>query len=112
MDVKTQLKTSQAVIQIAKDLHKTTGLDNAVENMMSYFVDLVDADEGAIQLLRPTSITTRCTLVRQEDENNGLLDKRFDDLLTGTVLRQTAGLKTDDIASLLFYRRPLPLAVV
>lgn len=49
-------------------------------------MELVGADEGSIQLLRPTSSHSRRTLIRSGEKGKGCLDSRLDDLLTGRAV--------------------------
>lgn len=100
-DIPEQLAVIKAVNRIARLLSRAEGLEAAIEKLMSEFVELVNADEGSIQLLRPSSGTTRCTLIRQEDKGGGLLDKRLEDFLTGWVLKQKAALLSHDLLALL-----------
>ena len=101
IDIQNQLKTAQAANRIARLLSKADGLDAAIENMMCEFVELVDADEGSIQLLRPTSLTTRFTLIRKEKNDTRVLDKRLDDFLTGCVMKQNKAVLSNDLPALL-----------
>jgi Nif-specific regulatory protein len=101
MNIQNQLKTAQAANRIARLLSKAEGLDVAVEHMMSEFVDLAEADEGSIQLLRPTSQTTRFTLVRKEKNDTRLLDRRLDDFLTGCVMKQKQAVLSNNLPALL-----------
>jgi len=96
-----QLTVLQAANRIAHQLSNVSGIQSAVNNLMQEFVNLVNADEGSIQLLRPSTGTTRCTLIREEKKDRGLLDKRLDDFMTGWVLKQKSPLLTDDLSSLL-----------
>ncbi len=101
MEIKNQLMIAEATNRIARLLSKSQGLDTAIEKIMKEFVDLVQADEGAIQLLKPTSESTRCTLVRQENKSNNLLDKQLDSFLTGCVLKQNHSFINNDLGGLL-----------
>ena len=101
MDIKNQLLISNTGNRIARLLSKSYGLDSSIEEVMKEFVELVQADEGAIQLLKPSSESTRCTLVRQENHGNNLLDKQLDSFLTGCVLKQNHSFLNNDLAGLL-----------
>jgi Nif-specific regulatory protein len=100
-NLQEQLNVLQAANRIAHQLSKVSGIKSAISNLMQEFVDLVKADEGSIQLLRPSSEITRCTLVREVEKGRGLLDKRLDDFMTGWTLKQKSPLLTDDLSSLL-----------
>jgi transcriptional regulator with GAF, ATPase, and Fis domain len=95
-----QLIVSQAVNRIALLLNRTAAFEKAIEKMISEFVDLVDADECSIQVLRPASETTRCTLIRNA-KGHRLLDKRLDHFMTGWVLKHKEALLTVDLTALL-----------
>jgi len=96
-----QLVVLQATNRIAHQLSKVSGIQIAINNLMKEFLDLVKADEGSIQLLRPAGGTTRCTLIREAEKDRGLLDKRLDDFMTGWVLKEKQSLIADDLSSLL-----------
>ncbi len=101
MNLNNQLQVAKAANRIAHLLSKSYALDSAIENIMKVFVELVQADEGAIQLLKPTSESTRCTLVRQENHSSHLLDKQLDSFLTGCVLKKNRPFLTNDLKGLL-----------
>jgi Nif-specific regulatory protein len=96
-----QILLLQAANRIAHQLSKVNEIQTTIKNLMEEFLKLVRADEGSIQLLRPTSETTRCTLVRNSQQETGLLDKRLDDFLTGWMLKEKRPLLTDDLSSLI-----------
>ncbi len=100
-DTQNQLLVSQAALRIAKLLNQTDGIDSAINMMMSEFIDLVRADEGSIQLLRPYSDTTHYTLIRNHDSEKTVLDSRLDDFLVGCVMRNNKALLSHDIVSLI-----------
>ncbi len=101
LSLENQLLISTATNRIARLLSKTAKLEKTIENLMAEFIKLVNADEGSIQLLRPSSGTTRCTLIRKGKQGTGLLDKRLDDFMTGWVLKEKRSLISDDLSSLL-----------
>jgi transcriptional regulator with GAF, ATPase, and Fis domain len=101
INLEKQLKIAQAANRIARLLSKAEGLETAIENLMSEFIELVHADEGSIQLLRPFSTTTRCTLIRKEDKSNRLLDRWLDDFLTGCVMKEKQALIYDNLSELI-----------
>ena len=63
-------------------------------------MDLVRGDEGSIQLMRPRSETTHCTLVRKGNHEERVLDSYLDDFLTGYVMQHKEILLNQDIVSL------------
>ena len=101
MELINQLQVAEAANQIARLLSKTEGLQRGIEEMIAVFVDLARADEGAIQLLRPASTSTRYTLIRKDTNHSQLLDKHLDDFLTGCVLKQKDALISSDLHTLL-----------
>ena len=100
-NLKEQLTVLQATNRIAHQLSKVNEIQSTLNNLMHEFVNLVKADEGSIQLLRPSSGTTRCTLIRDDYKGYGLLDKRLDDFLTGWILEHKKSLIAHDLSSLL-----------
>ncbi len=100
-DLKRQLTVTRAVNRIAHLLSQAAGLDTAIEKMMAELVDLVDADEGSIQVLRPYSQTTRGTLIRQEKKEHRLIDSGLDDFLVGCVLEHNQAVLSHDLSVLL-----------
>ncbi|MCI0698146.1 sigma 54-interacting transcriptional regulator [candidate division KSB1 bacterium] len=100
-DMRDQLLVLKAANRIALLLSKAQRVEDAVEQLMAEFVDLAQADEGSIQLLRPTSTMSRRTLIRRAGARDGWLDSRLDDLLTGWVLKHKQALLTNDLASTL-----------
>ena len=101
IEIQNQLQVANAALRIARLLSKSENLEAAVENLMHEFVGLTQADEGSIRLLRPSSQTTHCTLVREEKKDVTILDRRLDDFLTGCVLDQKKALLAHDLSSLL-----------
>jgi transcriptional regulator with GAF, ATPase, and Fis domain len=101
LSIQQQLLVAQAVNRIASLLSKTKGLEQVLKSLMNEFIKIVKADEGAIQLLRPTSIMTRFTLIREGRKEHNLLDKQLDDFLTGWVIKQKKNLLEHDISALL-----------
>ncbi|MCI0698837.1 sigma-54-dependent Fis family transcriptional regulator [candidate division KSB1 bacterium] len=100
-DMRDQLLMLKAANRIALLLSKAQRVEDAVEQLMAEFVELAQADEGSIQLLRPTSPMSRRTLIRRAGARNGWLDSRLDDLLTGWVVKHKQALLTNDLASTL-----------
>jgi len=96
-----QLVVLQATTRLARLLNNASGIEAAVYSLMKEFVDIANADEGSIQLLRPSSETTRFTLIRQDGKIKSILDKRLDDFLTGWILKQNRSLQTNELAPLL-----------
>ena len=96
-----QFTVLRATNRIAHQLSKVSGIESAINNLMQEFINLVNADEGSIQRLSPSSGMTRCTLVREREKDRGLLDKRLDDFLTGWILEHKRALISENMASLL-----------
>ncbi|MGH7451344.1 MAG: sigma 54-interacting transcriptional regulator, partial [bacterium] len=100
-DLHKQLLVLKAANRIALLLSKAQRVEDAVEQLMAEFAGLVQAEEGSIQLLRPTSQMSRRTLIRRSGAADGLLDSRLDDLLTGWVVKHKQALLTNELASTL-----------
>jgi transcriptional regulator with GAF, ATPase, and Fis domain len=100
-NLQEQFIVLQAANRIAHHLNKKSDLQKAINNLIGEFLDLVKADEGSIQLLRPSSRATRCTLIRESENGPGFLDKQLDDFLTGWILKNKRPLISDDLSSLL-----------
>ena len=95
LSLKDQLLVSNTANKIARYLSRTSGIEAAPEMLMAEFIRLVSADEGAIQLLRLFGGTSRCTLVRGNEKDTGLLDKQLDDLMTGWILKENHPIISD-----------------
>ena len=104
MNSTNQLQIAEAVNRIARLLSKSQRLHGAIKSIMKEFVDLGQADAGAIQLLKPSSDNTRCTLVRQENMSSNLLDKQLDSFLTGCVLKIDRSFLNNNLSELLDIR--------
>jgi len=103
-----ELSVYKAATGIAQLLSNVSHLQAGVEQMIGKFLELVKADEGAIQLLKPASKSTRCTLIRQDTRSTNRLDKQLDDFLTGYVLELDRAFLENDLANLLAIKK-LPL---
>ncbi len=101
LDEPQQILVLQTVNHIAHLLNKIEVVEEAIESLMNEFMQLVNADEGSIQLLRPTSEITRRTLIRSNDQEQVHLDSRLDDLLTGWAVMHKQVLKSDNITKTL-----------
>ncbi|MCG8608410.1 sigma-54-dependent Fis family transcriptional regulator [bacterium] len=102
MDSKTgnqQLLVLSAANRIARLLSKTQRIEATIEKLMREFLELVDADEGSIQLLRPSSGTTQRTLIRKGKSGESVLQTYIDDLMTGSAVKNKQPLLTNDIAA-------------
>jgi transcriptional regulator with GAF, ATPase, and Fis domain len=95
-----RIQVAEAVNKIATILNRVQSFDDAVQQLIEVFIDFVGADQGAIQLLRPSSEATRYTLIREHKQNGNQLDQRLDRFLTGWVLKHKETLLTNDIVSL------------
>jgi len=95
------LAVSEAAYRIGRFLTDADAFEASTENLMAEFIDLVQADEGSIQVLRPFSQTTNCTLVRKKGNTQQVLDSVLDDFLAGFVLEKKHGILANDIVSLL-----------
>jgi transcriptional regulator with GAF, ATPase, and Fis domain len=100
-DLRQQLLVLQAANRIALLLNKSPKVEETVEKLIAEFLDLAQADEGSIQLLRPNSESIRLTLIRKGEQ--GFLDSRLDDLITGWVVKHKQALLTDHIAAELHF---------
>jgi Nif-specific regulatory protein len=101
MELINQLQVAEAANQIARLLSKTEQLQHGIEELIAVFITLAKADEGAIQLLRPSSRSTRYTLIRRNSNHIRLLDKQLDDFLTGCVLKENDSFINHDLHALL-----------
>jgi transcriptional regulator with GAF, ATPase, and Fis domain len=91
----------KAIAGIARLFTKTNDLPQATEKLIGLIIELVKADEGAIQILKPASKSTRCTLIRQDRGDSRFLDKQLDDFLTGYVLEHDRAFLENNLARLL-----------
>jgi transcriptional regulator with GAF, ATPase, and Fis domain len=96
-----QLSVLRATNRIGHLLSRTSGVQTAINKLMEEVINFVNANEVSIQLLRPSTGTTRCTLIRDDEKGYGILDKRLDDFLTGWILENKQSLLSDDLSSLL-----------
>jgi len=101
LDIPKQLEILEAVNRLAHLLNKRQPGEETTEKLINTFMNIVNADEGSIQLLRPTSQVTRRTLIRSGAENISHLDQRLDDLLTGLAVRDKQVVLINDIFSTL-----------
>ncbi len=99
-----QILVLQAANRIAHRLSKAQRVEEAIEELMREFLDLAAADEGCIQLLRPTSERSRRTLIRRGKSTEGLLKTPLDDLVTGWVVTNKQPLLSHDVAALFNFK--------
>ncbi len=97
--MKDQITILKAANRIAHLLSRTQRIEEAIEGLMTEFLDLSQAEEGSIQLLRPSSQQSQRTLIRRGKTDNKLLENHLDDLMTGWVVRHRQPLLSNDIAS-------------
>ncbi len=83
--------------KIAHLLSKAQSVEETIEDLMAEFLEIVQAQEGSIQLLRPSSKNSQRTLIRKADETDSLLKNRLDDLMTGWTVRHEKTLLSDNI---------------
>jgi hypothetical protein len=98
-DLQKQLAVLHAANRIAHLLGKTNQLEPAIEPLITEFIELVQADCGSIQLLRPGSERTHRTLIRKSKSQEDGFDSHLENLITGWILKHCSSLLTDDIAS-------------
>ncbi|MDZ7336487.1 MAG: sigma-54-dependent Fis family transcriptional regulator [candidate division KSB1 bacterium] len=98
-DVNAQFAILKAANRIAHLLSKTIPLEQAIEPLISEFMDLVQAECGSIQLLRPGSQETQRTLIRKCTHGECGFDTTLENLVTGWILKHRTLLITDDIAA-------------
>jgi transcriptional regulator with GAF, ATPase, and Fis domain len=98
-DLPTRFAVLQAANHIAHLLGKTDFLDQAIESLINEFIELVQADCGSIQLLRPGSERTHRTLIRKSEHQEDGCDSHLENLITGWILKHRSSLLTDDIAA-------------
>jgi len=98
-DLSKQFAVLQAANHIAHLLGKTNFLEQAIEPLINEFIELVEADCGSIQLLRPGSERTHRTLIRKSKPQEDGFDSHLENLITGWILKHRSPLLTDDIAA-------------
>jgi len=98
-DINTQFAILKAANRIAHLLSKTIPLEQAIEPLISEFMELVQAECGSIQLLRPGSQETQRTLIRKCTHGECGFDATLENLVTGWILKHRSALITDDIAT-------------
>ena len=98
-DFPKQLAVLQAANHIAHLLGKTDFLEQALEPLINAFIELVQADCGSIQLLRPGSEQTHRTLIRKSRPQEDGFDSHLENLITGWILKHRSAMRTDDIAA-------------
>ena len=82
-----QVLVLRAANRIAHFLSKTQRVEEAIEELMAEFLNLVEAEEGSIQLLRPGSGKIQRTLIRKGRSGKGVLETYLDDLMTGWAVK-------------------------
>ncbi len=97
-DLPKQFAILQAANRIAHLFGKINLLEQAVEPLINEFIELVQADCGSIQLLRPGSERTQRTLIRKAKSQEDGFDSHLENLITGWILKHRSSLLTDDIA--------------
>ncbi|MCI0496243.1 sigma 54-interacting transcriptional regulator [candidate division KSB1 bacterium] len=98
-DVQSQFAILKAANRIAHLLSKTIPLEQAIEPLINEFYELIQADCGSIQLLRPGSQQTQRTLVRKCTHTDCGFDANLENLITGWILKHRSLLITDDVTS-------------
>jgi len=98
-DATRRLAVLQAANRIAHLLGKANLLEQALEPLIAEFIELVQADCGSIQLLRPGSERTHRTLIRKSKSQENGCDPHLENLLTGWILKHHTLLLTDDLAA-------------
>ncbi|MDZ7292492.1 MAG: GAF domain-containing protein [candidate division KSB1 bacterium] len=98
-DLQQQFAVLKAANHIAHLLGKTNVLEQAIEPLINEFIDLVQAECGSIQLLRPGSQQTQRTLVRKCTHGECGFDNRLEDQITGWILKHRSSLLTNDIGA-------------
>ncbi len=93
------LKVLRAANRIAHLLSRAERVEGAVEQLMQEFLQIADAEEGSIQLLRPSSQRTQRTLIRGGKTTKKLFENRIDDLMTGWVVKHGQPLISNDVAA-------------
>ena len=98
-DINTQFAILKAANRIAHLLSKEIALDQAIEPLISEFMELAQADCGSIQLMRPGSQQTQRTLVRKCKHGECGFDTNLENLVGGWILKHRSSLITDDITT-------------
>ncbi|HEX9975088.1 MAG TPA: hypothetical protein VGD14_23745, partial [bacterium] len=93
-DINTQFAILKAANRIAHLLSKAIALDLAIEPLISEFMDLVQAECGSIQLLRPGSQQTQRTLIRKCKHSECGFDTNLENLVAGWILKHRTALIT------------------
>jgi len=101
METYQQLQVSESANQIGRLFAKSDSVQIGIENMIDVLANLVKADEASIQMLKPSSKVTRCTLVRKNNDKTFVLDKRLDYILTGYVLDKNHAVIFNNLPDLL-----------
>jgi len=96
-DLQIQNAILRAATRIAHLLSQTIPLDQAIEPLISEFMELVQADCGSIQLLRPGSQETQRTLIRKCTHGECGFDAMLENMVTGWILKHRSPLVTDDL---------------
>jgi hypothetical protein len=65
-DLNKQILVLQAANRIARFLSKAHRVEDTISDLMQEFLEVAQAEEGSIQLLRPSSEKTRRTLIRKK----------------------------------------------
>jgi len=99
LDMLKRLEALEAANRLAHLLNKKQLDEEINEQLIDAFMNIVKADEGSIQLLRPTSRVTRRTLIRACAEKISHFDQRLEDLLTGLAVRNKQVLLINDVFS-------------
>lgn len=97
LGMQRQLEVLETANHLAHLLTKKKLDDQIAEQLIDAFMTIVNADEGSIQLLRPTSQVTRRTLIRTGVEKTFHLDHHLDDLLTGLAVRDKQVILISDV---------------
>lgn len=87
-DLPKQFAVLKAANHIAHLLGKTILLEQAIEPLINEFIELVQADCGSIQLLRPGSERTHRTLIRKSKPQEDGFDSHLENLITGWILKR------------------------
>jgi hypothetical protein len=104
-DLTKQLAVLQAVNRIAHLLGKTNLLEQTIEPLINEFIELVQADCGSIQLLRPGSERTHRTLIRKPKSQEDGFDSHLENLITGWILKHHSSLLTAHCSLMILLRK-------
>ena len=77
LDIQKRLEALEVANRMTHLLNKKQLDEETTGQLIDAFMNIVNADEGSIQLLRPTSQVTRRTLIRSRAENKSNLIFRF-----------------------------------